>query len=217
MCFSPQYLCVFKWVWKLYGCICLTYLHCVFSNESSNRLYKKMHCHKGCIFYFCPLRVFNVFWNCLLEKKQSHTDWICLNFLHCVFSNESSNCMFGKMHSYTNCICSTFLHCCIFKWAFKSHIWEDASHTGCIHWICIHSLHCHTGCFCLTFSYCAFSNDSSKHLFDNMHSHTSCIFLLLFLLLHSHSNCSCKIVMLAAFVGHLFPFCVYKWVLKSPA
>ena len=102
-----------------------------------------------------------------------------------VFSNEPSNRIFEKMLVTLQC-------------------------TGCIHWICIHSLHCHTGCFCLTFSYCAFSNDSSKHLFDNMHSHTSCIFLLLFLLLHSHSNCSCKIVMLAAFVGHLCLFCVFK-------
>ena len=174
---------------------------------------------------------FYVFWNCLLEKMQSHTDCNCLIFLYCVcflnciFSNESSNRLFGKMHSHNGYI--AFLHCCAFKWALISRIWEDASPTGCIHWICLHSLHCHTGCFCLTFSYCVFTNDSSNHLFGKMYSHTGCTFLLflfsvvsslcLFEKMHGHNNCSCKIVMLTAFVGHLFPFCVYKWVLKSPA
>ena len=45
-----------------------------------------------------------------------------------VFSNEPSNRIFEKMLVTLQC-------------------------TGCIHWICIHSLHCHTGCFCFTFSY----------------------------------------------------------------
>ena len=41
-------------------CTCLTFLHRVFSNESSNGLPERMHSHIGCI---------------------------CLTFLHCVFSN----------------------------------------------------------------------------------------------------------------------------------
>merc|ERR1712101_78823 len=31
-----------------FGCICLTFLHCVFSNGSSNRLPEKMHSRIGC-------------------------------------------------------------------------------------------------------------------------------------------------------------------------
>ena len=45
------------------GCICLTFLHCVFSNVSSNHLPELMHNHTGCI---------------------------CLTFPQCVFSNVSS-------------------------------------------------------------------------------------------------------------------------------
>ena len=54
--FSPE------WMQSHIGCICLAFLHCVFSNVSSNGLYRRMHNHIGCI---------------------------CLSFLHCVFSNVS--------------------------------------------------------------------------------------------------------------------------------
>ena len=48
-------------------CMChfsLTFLHCVFSNVSSNGVHERMHNYTGCI---------------------------CLPFLHCAFSNVSSN------------------------------------------------------------------------------------------------------------------------------
>ena len=48
------------------GCICLTFLHCAFSNVSLNCLHKRM---------------------------RNYTDSICLTFLHCVFSNVSSSCL----------------------------------------------------------------------------------------------------------------------------
>ena len=48
------------------GCICVTFLHCASSNESSDGVHKRMHTHTGCI---------------------------CWSFLHCVFSNVSSNCL----------------------------------------------------------------------------------------------------------------------------
>ena len=151
--FTP--LRVIKWVLKL----------SVFLNESSNQpvnaLSQRLH------FLLLSIVWFYVFWNC---PMQSHTDCDCF-FLHCVCSNAPSNCLLEKMHSHTSCICLTvffsnessnrlfgkmhshnvyiaFLHCCAFKWTLISHIWEDASHTGCIHWICPHSLLC----FCLTFS-----------------------------------------------------------------
>ena len=59
------------------GCICLTFLHCGFSNVSSNCLHQRMHSDTGCI---------------------------CLTFLHCVFSNVSSNRLHKRIHSRIGCI-----------------------------------------------------------------------------------------------------------------
>ena len=53
------------------GCICSVFLHYVFSNVSSKRLYKRMHI--GCIG---------------------------LSFLQCAFSNVSSNRLPVRMHSH---------------------------------------------------------------------------------------------------------------------
>ena len=58
---------------------CLTCLHCVFSNESSNYLPDRMQSRIGCI---------------------------CLTFLHCVFSNESSNGLREQMNSHIGYICT---------------------------------------------------------------------------------------------------------------
>ena len=63
------------------GCICLTFLHCVFLNVSSNYVHKRM---------------------------QNHTGNICWIFLHCVLSNVSSKHLDQSMHSHTGCICLTF-------------------------------------------------------------------------------------------------------------
>ena len=60
-----------------------TFLHCVFSNVSSNRL---------------P------------EQKQSHIGCICLTFLHCAFSNVFSNRLPEKRHNHNGCICLTWWH-----------------------------------------------------------------------------------------------------------
>ena len=49
--------------------------------------------------------------NWLPEKMQSHFGCICLNFLHCVFSNVSSNRLPVRMQSHIDCTCLTFLHC----------------------------------------------------------------------------------------------------------
>ena len=59
------------------GCIFFTFLHCVFSNESSNHLPVKRHSHIVCI---------------------------CLTFLHCVFSNDPSKRLPKRMQSHTGCI-----------------------------------------------------------------------------------------------------------------
>ena len=66
------------------GCICSTFLHCVFSN---------------------------VFSNCLPERMHNHIGYICLTFLHCAFSNVSLNCLPEWRHNHIGCIFLTFLHC----------------------------------------------------------------------------------------------------------
>ena len=83
-------------------CICLTFLHCVFSNVSSNGPPERMHNHTGCI---------------------------CLTFPHCVFLNVSSILWHRKLHSYIGCIWLTFLHGassnvssnCLHEWLYNSH------------------------------------------------------------------------------------------------
>ena len=88
------------------GCICSTFLHCVFSNVSSNCLPERNHSYTGCICsIFLQWGFSNVSSNRLLERMHSHTGCICSTFLQCVFSNESSNRLPGKMHDYTGCIC----------------------------------------------------------------------------------------------------------------
>ena len=66
------------------GCMCLTFLHCVFLNVTSN---------------------------CLPNRKQSHTDYICLTFLRCVFSCAASKRLGQNMHNHIGCICLASLHC----------------------------------------------------------------------------------------------------------
>ena len=58
------------------GCIFWTYLHCAFSNESSNCLFEKMHSHTGCI---------------------------CLTFLQCLFSKWALKLHIWEDASHTSC------------------------------------------------------------------------------------------------------------------
>ena len=83
------------------GCICSTFLHCAFSNVSSNNLPERMRIHTGCIcltFLHCVFS--NVFSKCLPEKRQNYTGCICLAFLHCVFSYVTSNPLLERMHNH---------------------------------------------------------------------------------------------------------------------
>ena len=77
-------------------CICLTFLHCVFLNVSSNHLHERMQNHIGCICL--------TFLNCAISN--------CSTFHHCAFSNVSSNCLLEKRHSHIGYICLTPL--CVF-------------------------------------------------------------------------------------------------------
>ena len=45
------------------------------------------------------------------KRMQSHTDCICLTFLHCVLSDVSSNSLLQKKQSHIGCICLTPPHC----------------------------------------------------------------------------------------------------------
>ena len=87
------------------GCICLTFLHCAFSNVLSN---------------------------CLLERMQSHTGCICLTFLHCAFSNVPSKRLHKRIHNHTGCICSTFLHYASSNVLSNCLLERIHNHTGCI-------------------------------------------------------------------------------------
>ena len=121
------------------GCICLTFLHCVFSNEPSKRLDQSMHIHTDCIFLtFLHYAFSNESSNCLPERMHNHTGCICSIFLRCGFSNVFSKHLHKRIQSYTGCICSTFLHC-----AFSN-----------VSSICLSErMHIHIGCICLIFPY----------------------------------------------------------------
>ena len=95
------------------GCICLTFLHCAFSDVSSNCL----HCMRGCkltsvayVWSFSTVLT-NVSLNWLPVRMQSHIGYIYLTFLCCVSSNVFSNCLPGRMQSHIGCICLIFPHC----------------------------------------------------------------------------------------------------------
>ena len=71
---SPHIYFLLKRMHNHTGCICLTFLRCVFSNVSSN---------------------------CLPLRTNNHTGCIYLDFLHCAISNVSSNHLPQKMNKHT--------------------------------------------------------------------------------------------------------------------
>ena len=94
------------------GCISLVFLHCEFSNVSSNRLPERMQSHIHCICFTFPHCVFaNVFLQNLNKRKQNHIGWICLNFPYCALANVFANCLPERMHNHIGCICFVCLHC----------------------------------------------------------------------------------------------------------
>ena len=98
------------------GCIRLAFLHCVFSNVSSNCMTGAMRSHTGCIYKTFPqCALSNASSSGLPERIYSYTGCISLVFLHCAFSNVSSYCLPEMMQSHTAC-----MYLCIFKCALKS-------------------------------------------------------------------------------------------------
>ena len=101
------------------GFICWTFLHCVFSNVSSNVVPEKRHSHIVCIgltFLHCEFSYVSS--NCLPQKRHSHIGCICLFFLHFNFSNVSSNCLHEKLHNHIVCFKTKVFNVCIGKaWA----------------------------------------------------------------------------------------------------
>ena len=85
------------------GRTCLIFLHCAFSNASSN---------------------------CQLGLMQSHTGRTCLIFLHCAFSNASLNCQLGLMQSRIGRTCLIFLNCAFSNASLNCHLGLMQSHTG---------------------------------------------------------------------------------------
>ena len=188
--------------------LCLTFLHCAFSNVSSNShwlylFYFSPQCVFKCVLKwparddlklhwlhlidFSPLCVFRWSLNCLPMKMQSHIDCMCLTFLHCVFSNVSSNRLPVRMQSHIGSMCLTFLRCVF------SNVFSSGLHAR---------MQSHIGCICLTFLHCVFLYDSFTLVaFVQMFQMSPQI---AFLSLWLHFFC-------------LSPLCVLKCLLKSPA
>ena len=102
------------------GCICLIFLHYVFSNVSTNCLGQRMQSHAGCTclaFLHCVFS--NVSSNCLNERMQNHIGYICLTSPRCVFSygtSENLDQYNAKSHWLNLC---DFSQLCVFKCVFK--------------------------------------------------------------------------------------------------
>ena len=101
-----------NWLHSPTGYICLTFIHCVFSNVSSSGL---------------------------SEWMQNHTGFTCLLFLRCVFSNIPSDCLPWRMCNHTFYICMVFSN--------VSNVYSNAPHER---------IHSHIGCICFS-SVCVFS------------------------------------------------------------
>ena len=140
------------------GCICVTFLQCVFSCVSSNDLHEMMHSHTGCIcltFLQCAFSCDSS--NDLPEMMHSHNGCICLTFLQCVFSCVSSNDLHVMMHSYADCICLTILQL-VFLTSKRQHE-KMQSHSDCICLIWLsYSLDPCSCCYALFFNQLLFAS-----------------------------------------------------------
>ena len=70
---------------KSHWLICLSFLHCAFSNVSSNHLPQKRHSHIGSIY-------FTFLHSAFLTLSDAGVWRLYLTLLHCAFLNVSSNC-----------------------------------------------------------------------------------------------------------------------------
>ena len=123
---SPQIACLR--MQSLIGCICLTILHCAFTDApsaSSEHLNQRKYIYIGCIcFSFLPCAFSNVSSNRLPEKMQSHIGCICLTFLTVRFQmcpQILKSCICICICVYTElylCICA-ITPICICKFAKK--------------------------------------------------------------------------------------------------
>ena len=94
------------------GCICLTFLHCVFSNASSKNLDQHRQINTGCIcltYLHCTFSIMSS--NCLPENRHIHIWMHSFGFFQRVFLNGCSQHLHKKMRCRNDCICFTFLHC----------------------------------------------------------------------------------------------------------
>ena len=90
------------------GCICVAFLHCMFSYVSSNDMSVRVHSRIGCI---------------------------CVGFPHCAFLNVSSRRLDERMHSHIGYNCLTSLHCAFLSVISKSVHGQKQSYIGYIFWL----------------------------------------------------------------------------------
>jgi len=142
--------------------IFFTFLHCAFSNVSSNSLDLNRKSHIGCIClnfstvrfqmwpqiacqnickvtsvaFFTFLQCWLCVFKCFLKKlgsKQEKSHWLHLfEFFHCAFSDVSSNCLHKHMQCHIGSIFFTFLRCAFSNVSSNSLYLNRQSHIGCI-------------------------------------------------------------------------------------
>ena len=96
------------------GCICLTWLYCVFSNVSSKYLDQRRYNRIGCIglaFLQCAFSCASS--SFLFETMHDCTGCIYLSFSHCSFPNASSKYLNQIMQNHNVCIYTNFSFVCL--------------------------------------------------------------------------------------------------------
>ena len=120
--------------------VCLSFLHRVFTNVSSNRQLEIMQSHIACIcltFLHCASQMFT-------EPALISTGKVTRAAFILLFSSVSFQMylqMAGlqpeRIQSHTGCICLVFLHCAFPNVYSKSLGQRRQSHTGCIFFVCV--------------------------------------------------------------------------------
>ena len=101
-------------------CICLTFLHGVFSNAPSNSVHGRMQSHIACICWtFLHYVLLNVLSNDLHEKRHSHIGYICLVSGLCQLFASGLSHLHPSNHSDDFRDFSP-LCCVLLKWLFQT-------------------------------------------------------------------------------------------------
>ena len=153
-------------------CIGLTFLHCVFSNASSNCLHEKMQSHIGCI---CMTDIHCVF-HMLPQCTRIRAGIVPLVAFVWLFS-----IVHFQMFPQISCLNRSKVTLVAFDWLFSTVYFQMRPQSVCIKRCIVTSF-----AFVRLFALCVFKcflkhlHSSSQHLHRRMKSHTGCICLTFF-------------------------------------